>query len=86
LLSCGIPSPSHHGFFSDCAAAAIGRSAGAKAAVAIPLIRFLREKSDFILKCSLEWLTIHAVVVARFQKAGMKLWKSSKTKMMGLQA
>src|ERR1035437_1664699 len=44
-LSCGMPSPSHHGFFSDWAAAATGNSAGASAVVAIPLIKLLREIS-----------------------------------------
>src|ERR1035441_5613127 len=59
-----MPSPSHQGFFSDCALAAMGKSTGAKAVAANPLKRLLRDKSDFINRHSLERFVIHAVVSA----------------------
>jgi hypothetical protein len=48
-LSCGMPSPSHHGFSLDWAEAATRSTAGARVVIANPLIRFLREISDLII-------------------------------------
>jgi hypothetical protein len=52
-LSCGIPLPIHHGFFS-CAAAATGINAGANEAAPAPLKKFLREKVDDMLDTPLD--------------------------------